>query len=154
MKLIKIQFTSWRDKSAGPRSSKIQGQLDACIERLSKLFVEAARINDRQVWTDSGELKNKAAAIAAETQKIDEERLSLLSAEEAERNVATRVASAHKKVGTFGYQVFNKAGTYIAMIVDEAGDFLPVQALFSYEVVDDNPPLPQWAKDGKVRHFE
>ena len=154
LKLIKIRFTSWRDKSAAPRKARVQGQLDAWIERLSKLFVEAARINDRQVWTDNGELKKKAAAIAAEMQKVDVERLSLLSAEQAERNVATRAASEHKKVGTFGYQVFNKAGTYVAMIVDEAGDYLPVEAVYSYALADDNPPLPEWAKKGKVGRFD
>jgi hypothetical protein len=137
-----------------PRSSKVQAQLDAWIKRLSMLFAEAARINDRQMWTDTSALKKKAEAIAAEMHEIDAERASLLSAEQAERNVATRAASEHKKVGTFGYQVFNKAGTHIAMIVDEAGDYPAIQAVFSYVVVDDNPPLPEWAKKGEVGLFE
>jgi len=39
------------------------------------------------------------------------------------------------------------------MIVDKAGKYLPAQAICSSEVVDDNSPLPEWAKTGKVGRF-
>jgi len=111
-------------------------------------------MNDREVWADSSTLKEKAAAIAAEAQKIEMERSSLLCAEQAEHQIAARAAGVHGKVGTFGYQVFDKTGTYIAMVVDEAGDYLPTQAVFSYDIADENPPMPAWAKKGKVRRLD
>lgn len=73
----------------------------------------------------------------------------MLSAEADVAEAETRAASEHEKAGTFGYQVLDETGARVAMVVDEAGDYLPVQAVYSFEVVDDNPPLPVWAKKGK-----
>jgi hypothetical protein len=65
-------------------------------------------------------------------------------------DAATRAARENKKIDTFGYQVLNDSGTHVGYIVNEAGNHLPAKAVYSYEVVDDDPPLPAWAKKGKV----
>jgi len=57
----------------------------------------------------------------------------------------------HKRVNTFGYQAFNDAGTEVVKIVDESGTDLPTKAVYAFEVVETDPPLPQWAKKKKVQ---
>ena len=54
----------------------------------------------------------------------------------------TRAAREHNKTGTFGYQVLNGSGTHVGYVVDEAGNRLPGKAVYSHEVVDQNPLLP------------
>ena len=152
MKLIKIRFTSWRDKTIAPRTSPTQDQLDAWTARERALTAAAAAVKAEQAQADSEALQRTLARIAADLRKIDAQRTFLLSAEEADAEAETRAATEHERVGTFGYQVFNKAGTYVAMIVDEAGEYLPPQAVYTYEVVDENPLRPAWAKDGKFGH--
>jgi hypothetical protein len=152
VKLNKIKFTSWRGPSPLPRSPALQEQINACTTRISVLSAAAARIKEEQAHAASRMLQKSLARIIDELGKIDATRTSLLSAEEAEFKAAARAESENERVGTFGYQIFNKAGTYIAMIVDEAGNYLPAKAQYTYEVVDENPPQPTWAKDGKFGH--
>ena len=149
MKLIKIRFTSWRDQSVAPRAKVLQEQIDACITRINVLSAAATQMKLEQAHANSKMLQKSLARITADLEKIEAARTSLLSAEKAVADAETRAALEHRKVGTFGYQVFNKGGTYVALIVDEVGEYLPSQAVYSYELVDENPPLPQWAKDGK-----
>ncbi len=152
MKIVKIRFTSWRGPSPLPRSPALQEQINACTARISVLSAAAARIREEQTHADSKMLQKSLTRIIDELEKIDAKRMSLLSAEEAEFKAAARAESENERVGTFGYQIFNKAETYIAMIVDEAGNYLPAKAVYTYEVVDENPPRPTWAKDGKFGH--
>jgi hypothetical protein len=152
VKIIKIRFTSWRGPPPLPRSPALQEQINACTTRISALSAAAARIREEQAHADTKMLQKSLARIIDELKKIDATRTSLLSAEEAEFKAATRAEDENERVGTFGYQVFNKAETYIAMIVDEAGNYLPAKAVYTYEVVDENPPAPAWAQDGKFGH--
>lgn len=150
MKLVKIRFTPWRDQSSEPRSPAVQQLLDALITRMSLLSAAAARIKDEQILVDSEMLQKSLARINSELQTIEAERTLLLFAEKAEAEAAKRAASEYAKVGTFGYQVWNDAGTRLTKLVDEAGNDLPEKAVYSYEVVDDDPPLPEWAENGKL----
>lgn len=152
VKLIKIRFTSWRDQSVAPRTSAFKDRLDALTTRISSLSAAAARIRDERTATDRDMCQTRLDRIRAERETLDAERIALLSAEKATADAETRAARAHKKCGTFGYQILNKAGTYVAMVVDESGEYLPRQAVYSYEVVDDDPPLPEWAKKGTFGH--
>ena len=56
----------------------------------------------------------------------------------------------HRKVGTFGYQVLNAVGSEVLNIVDKSGKDLPAKAVYAFEVVDDDPALPAWAKKAKA----
>ena len=142
VKIIKIRFTSWRDQSGPPRTMAFLAQLDALNMRKGALITAAKRARAEQ-----GQLLERSLArINDDLQTIEAQRTFLLSAEQAKAEAEMRAATTHQKVGTFGYQVFNKAGTYVAMVVDEAGAYLPVKALYTYEVVDEDPPLPEWAK--------
>ncbi len=152
MRLVKIRFTSWRDRSVASRSPAIQEQLDAWTKRVSALSAAVAHIKEREVNANIEALQKSLARIAADVQKIDDERTLLLSAEEAAAEAEVRAAGKHAKAGTFGYQVLDDAGTHVTKIVDDAGNDLPAQAVFSYEVVDDRPPLPVWAKIRQTRH--
>jgi hypothetical protein len=152
VKLVKIRFTSWRDRSVASRSPAFQEQLDAWAKRESVLSAAVARIREQEVHANIEALQKSLARIAADVKKIDDERTLLLSAEEAAAEAEARAASEHEKAGTFGYQVFNDTGTHVTKLVDEAGNDLPAHAVFSYEVVDDHPPLPAWAKKGKTWH--
>ena len=150
MKLIKIRFTSWRDQSPEPRSPTVQAHLDALITRLSVLSAAAARIKDEQILVDSEMLQKSLARVNTELATIHAEWTQLLFAEKTEAHAATRAASEYVKAGAFGYQVWNDAGTHLTKLVDEAGNDLPEKAVYSYYVVDNDPPLPEWAKQGKV----
>jgi len=152
VKLIKIRFTSWRDRSVASRSPAFQKQLDAWAKRVSALSAAVAHIKEQEVNANIEALQKSLARIAVDVQKIDDERTLLLSAEEAAAEAQARAASKHEKAGTFGYQVLDDAGTHDTRLVDDAGNDLPAQAVFSYEVVDDHPPLPRWAKIRQTRH--
>ncbi len=144
VKLVKIRFTSWRDQSVAPRAPELRRQLDYWIARVEALSVAAENIKEQQAYADSEALQKSLTRITTDLENIDAARMRLLSAEGA-----TPTGIEHEKAGTFGYQIFNKAGTYVAMIVNEAGEYLPVQAVYSYELVDENPPRPKWATKGK-----
>jgi len=146
VKLIKIRFTSWRDRSVASSSPALQEQLDDWTKRESALSAAVAHIKEQEVNVSIEALQKSLGRIAADVQKIDDERTLLLSSEEAAPEAETRAASGDEKTGTFGYQVFNDGGTHVTKLVDEAGNDLPAQAVYSYEVVDDHPPLPEWAK--------
>ncbi len=149
MKLIKIRFTAWRDHSVAPRAKDIQERHDEFSTRMTLLAATAARIKYKHAEGNAKEDQESLAGIAAERKSLDARRVALLSAEKVAADAEVRTARAHKKVGTFGYQVIDETGSRVAMVVDEDGDYLPAQAVYSFEVVDDNPPPPEWAKDGK-----
>ena len=111
--------------------------------KLTKIRFTSWRDQTEAPWTINEDL-----------QTIEAPRTFLLSAEETAARAETRAATDHPKVGTFGYQVLDETRNRNAMVVDEAGDYLPAQALFTFGVVDEDPPLPQWAKDGKFGRFE
>ena len=154
VKLVKIRFTAWRDEREAPRSSDLQRKLDAWAGREHVLRGAALRVRQQRATADSEILKMELVALTTELQNIDAVRQPLIDAEVAEIERAQAALLKHKKVGTFGYQVFNDAGTEVAKIVDESGNDLPAKAVFAYEIVDTYPLLPQWANRGKVGRFE
>ena len=149
MKLVKIRFTTWRDQSVAPRAREIQERHDEFSTRMNLLAANAARIKYKRDGNAEEDQKS-LAGIAADRDSLETGRRALLSSEEAASAAEIAAARAHKQVGTFGYQVLDETGSRVAMVVDEAGDYLPAQALYTYEVVDENPPPPEWAKKGKV----
>ena len=144
MKLIKIRFTSWRDESGASRSLVFQQQIGSLTTQIGVLSTEAAHIRQEQAHGTIEAEQKSLAGIAADIEKFDDERTLLLAAEEAVAEPETRAAREHNKTGTFGYQVLNDSGA--GDVVDEAGNHLPEEAVYSYEVVDENPLLPEWAK--------
>jgi hypothetical protein len=149
MNLIKIRFTAWRDKPDASRLSDLQSKLDALVEREHVLRGAALRVRQQQTLGDSEVLKMQIAAITTELSNIHAARQPLIDAQVAEVEQAQAAMHQHKKVGTFGYQVLNDAGTEVVKIIDESGNDLPAKAVYAFEVVDDNPPLPSWAKQRK-----
>ncbi|HKQ23830.1 MAG TPA: hypothetical protein VJT81_05225 [Burkholderiales bacterium] len=145
MKLVKIKFTAWRDQPATPRSPEFQRKLDAWNQREHVLHGAAFRVRKQQATADSEVLKMQIGAITTELNNIQGERQPLIAAEAAEVEQAQATLLKHKRVGTFGYQVFNAAGTGVAKFVDASGKVLPARAVYAFEVVDTDPPLPEWA---------
>ena len=75
------------------------------------------------------------------------------------RDAATEPASGaatHHRVGTFGYQEISDDSGAVA-IVDEAGAPLPAGAVVGYEIIDQDPPAPNFGvtahamRDGAAR---
>ena len=126
-----------------------QQQIDALTARIGVLSAEAARIRDERAHGKIEAEKTSLARIAADIETVEGERALLVAAKEATTEAETREAREHPKTGTFGYQVFNESGRHPVYVVDEAGNQLPEKAVYSYEVVDRNPLLPEWAKEGK-----
>ena len=151
MKLIKIKFTAWRDEREALRSPDLQRKLDALAGRERVLRGALLRLRQQQAGAASEVLNMEFDAITTELYNIEAERRPLIDAEVAEVEQALPALHQHKKVGTFGYQVLNDAGTHVGYIVDEAGNHLPANATYAYEVVDDDPPLPEWANKGRAR---
>lgn len=149
MKLVKIRFTAWRDQREAPRSSDLQSKLDLWMGREHVLRGAALRVRQQQATADSEVLKMEFAAITTELSNIHTARQPFIDAEVAEVEQGQAALLQHKKVGTFGYQVLNDAGTHVGYIVDEDGNHLPAKAVYAFEVVDTDPPLPEWAKKGK-----
>jgi hypothetical protein len=152
VKLTKIKFTAWRDDREAPRSSDLRRKLDAWTAREHVLRGAALRVRQQQAEADSEILNMELLALTTELQNIDAVRQGLIDAEVAELERAQTALLQHKKVGTFGYQVLNDAGTHVGYIVDEVGNHLPTNAVYAFEVVDPDPPLPEWATKGKSGH--
>lgn len=151
VKLIKIRFTAWRDKPGATRSTDLQRKLDAWMGREHVLRGAALRVRQKQAMADSEVLNMQFAAITTELDSIHAVRQPLIDAEVVAVEQAQAGLLWHKKVGTFGYQVLNDAGTEAVKIVDESGNDLPAQAVYAFEIVDPDPPLPEWAKKGRTR---
>ena len=100
---------------------------------------------------DCEALQKQVTAISAEMQKINAGRTLLRVTEKAAAKVAACVASQHKKAGTFGYEVLDETDNRVSMVLDEYGNDLPAKAVYPFEVVDTDPPLPARAKDGNFR---
>ena len=135
MKFVKIRFTTWRDQGAAPPAREIQEQHDEFSARMNLLAANAAR------------MKKKRDGNSQEDQKS----VDGIAAEKAAADAEECASRTHKKVGTFGYQLLDETGTRILLVLDEAGDYLSAQALYTCEVVDENPPLPEWAKEGRFK---
>lgn len=147
MKLIKIQFTKWRDKPSEPRSWTFQRQLDDWHSRISVLTAAIADMKEKQAIIPSEALQKTLDTAVTDLETIDGERTTLLAVEKRAADGVMREARNHKRVGTFGYQIFNDASTLVKALVDEAGNgLLPEKAVYSFEIVDHHPPLPAWAK--------
>ena len=147
MRLIKIQFTSWRDGSVAPPAKAFQEKFDWLAVRENALSSAAATIKGEQARADSDAMQKALARIAAQLRHLTAERIFLIAAEQTAAEEDTRAATEHPKVGTFGYQVFSEPGHRLSSAVDETGKYLPAQALYTFDVVDEDPPLPQWAEE-------
>ena len=151
MKFVKIQFTSWRDAPPVARSAAFQKQLDAWAARLSEVSVAAAQIRKEQAEADSEALQSALDRVTADLEKIDAERTLLLSQERAAAEAETRAAKEHERTGTVGYRVLSDTGNQVTRIVDESGTDLPEAAVYTFAVVDPDPPWPDWAKQERPR---
>lgn len=47
-------------------------------------------------------------------------------------------------IGTLGYQEIDSARMEVVRLLDESGNPFPADAVFGYEVVDADPPMPNW----------
>ena len=127
-----------------------QQQIEALTARITALSGEAMHIREALGHGKIEAEQESLAGIAADIEKIEGERALLVAAEEATVEAAARAASEHERTSTFGYQVLSGPDNRIAMIVDESGAYLPLGAVYTYEVVDENPLLPMWGRKGKV----
>ena len=146
VKLIKIRFTSWRDQSVSPSTRVLEEQLGALIVREIAVRAAARNATAEQAHADREGVHRSLVSFAEALREINAERRTLFSAERTAAAAEARAAAAHKKVGTFGFQVLN--GSEVVRIVDEFGNDLHADAVYAYEVVDHNPPLPEWVKKG------
>jgi hypothetical protein len=150
LKLVKIRFTAWGDKRAAPRATALQRQLDDWAAREDVLQHAAARVQELRSKADSEALRMEFTALTTELANINAQRQPIIDAETVAAQGAQVAMLNHTMVGTFGYQVWNDAGTGVVKIVDDAGNDLPVEAVFSYDIVDDNPTPPAWLKKGRL----
>ncbi|HKQ22973.1 MAG TPA: hypothetical protein VJT81_00845 [Burkholderiales bacterium] len=120
--------------------------------RITALSAEAAHIREEQAHGKIEAEQDALVGIAADIEEIEGERALLVAAKEATVEAAARGANEHERTGSFGYQVLSGPDDRVTMIVDENGDYLPISAVYTYEVVDENPPLPMWGRKGKVGH--
>ncbi|HKQ26748.1 MAG TPA: hypothetical protein VJT81_20065 [Burkholderiales bacterium] len=154
MKLVKIRFTAWGDKHRTPRSAALQRRLNDWALREDVLQRAAARVQEQRSKADSEALGLEFAAITTELVNINAHRQPIIDDETAAAHQTQRAMFRHPMVGTFGYQIWNDIGTEVITVVDDAGNDLPAEVMFSYDVVDDDSPLPEWAMHGRFRHFE
>jgi len=85
---------------------------------MSSVLVAPASIKEQVAHADSEALQKAHARITADLQNIVVVRTLLL----ADEDDAARTVGEHKKVGTFGYQVWNDEGTQLTKLLDETGN--------------------------------
>ena len=150
MKLLKIRFTHWRDQGAAPRAPAVQRQLDYLVTRVGVLSREAADLETWRSHADNAGLRQSIAKINANLRDLEGQRTLLLYEEWAEREAAHDAARKHPKVGTFGYQILDNSGTRVIRVMDEGGNDLPENAVYAYELVEIDPPMPSGAMAGAL----
>lgn len=137
MRYMKIQITAWRDR-ATLRLTATQRQFAALDER---------ELSIRQILADSETPQADAVdqqATNPELAQVSADRTALHDGEESLAKAAIAASLMHSRVGSFGYQEINDEGTEMVSIRDEAGNLFPATALYEYEIVDRDPPMPKW----------
>lgn len=138
---MKIRFIEWRDPPAPADKASALSEIDAAQAALVALD---ARATDVAGETKAG--SERVAAQAAQTDNIQTARKAALAALTAAGEAADAAMKTHERVGTFGYQVLTEDGDRVQGLVDEQGEDLPAGAVYGYEIVDQKPAAPPWAK--------
>lgn len=150
MKYIKIKIVEYRDNQAYTDLQQAAAELTELTQTADAQARQAAEID--KLAKASG-LPSDAELAAAEAGKARAMSSSLITtrmkvsyASEAH----SRKAKAHAKVGTFGYQELTPDTLELVRLLDERGQPFPADAVFGYEVVDANPPIPKWGTPDPV----
>ena len=147
MRFVKIRFTAWGDRRKS--ASWSHHAPDASTAREKVLRGAVRRLRKLQIQAKSEILHMALNALARELGNIHAARQRIA----ARKTTAVQLkdlVDPHKKVGTYGYQVLNPVGSQVLKIVDQSGKDLPADAMYAFEVSDDDPPLPDWAKKASI----
>lgn len=144
MKYIKIKFIEYRDNNVYADLQQADKELREITDSADTAKREAAEIEQLAKDSQSPADLEKAEAAKARARLffssiiIAREKLKVISESH------TKQAKAHKKVGTFGYQEIDSSRMEVMRLLDEEGNLVPSNAVFCYEVVDSDPPMPGW----------
>lgn len=150
MRYIKIKIIEYRDNQA-------YADLQAAAAALNEITAatEAAKRNAEEI-DKLAKLSGLPADIelaAAEAGKARAMASSLIVARMKVSNASenhARKAKGHAQVGTFGYQELDPVKLELVRLLDESGRPFPPEAVFGYEVVDADPPMPKWGTPDSV----
>lgn len=144
MKYIKIKIIEFRDPAAYTALQQADAELRELVQAADAAQREAAEI----------EKLAKQSGLPADLELAESEKAkargmaSLLIGARGKVKAASELhgkkAKAHKMVGTFGYQEIDPARMEVVRLLDDAGQPFPTDAVFGYEVVDAEPPMPKW----------
>lgn len=144
MKYIKIKIVEFRDSAAYAVLQQADADLRELMAAADAAKREAAEIEHLAKESQAPADLEKAESAKARARALAS---SIITAREKVGIVSEahgKKAKAHKMVGTFGYQEVDPARMEVVRLLDEAGNPFPADAVFGYEVVDAEPPMPTW----------
>lgn len=144
MKYIKIKIVEYRDNTAHADLQQAAAELNQIITSADASRREATEIED---LAKQSNLASDIALAEAEKEKSGKLSSSVLAAKMKVKYLSqssTKRAFDHAMVGTFGYQEIDSATMTVVRLLDESGQPYPRDAIFGYEVVDVEPPMPAW----------
>ena len=155
MKYIKIKIIEYRDnqayadlQAAAAELNDLTAQHDAAARNaaeIDKLAKASGLPADAEIAAaEAGKARALASALIAARGKVSH-------ASEAHQRKARNPAKAGTfGVGTFGYQELTPDTLELVRLLDEQGKPFPADAVFGYEVVDADPPMPKWGTPDPV----
>jgi hypothetical protein len=150
MRYIKIKIIEFRDNQAYADLQQAAAELADLTNAADAQARQAAEID--KLAKASG-LPGDAELAAAESGKAKAMASALITARMKVSNASeahSRKAKGHAKVGSFGYQEIESGRMEVVRLLDERGQPFPPDAVFGYEVVDANPPMPKWGTPDPV----
>ncbi len=144
MKYIKIKIIECRDNNAYSDLQRAAAELNDAITAAEAAERHAGELDALAQRSQSPSDINIANVERAKAQ-------ALVSALIGARMKVQQASECHRKncrthglVGVFGYQEIETSKMEVQRLLDEAGNPFPADAVFGYEVVDADPPMPVW----------
>lgn len=151
MKLMKIEFTEWRDPPA-PAARRAISEVEAATKRVAEIVqreaglrAELAEVKGLLELGQTQSMLDRRAALLEQLEAALKAKAAARAAVEAAADLETQAIRAHARVGSAGYQVLNEEGTAVVQVVDADGNDLPEGAVYGYRITDQAPSRPAWA---------
>ena len=144
MKYIRIRIIEHRDNVA----YKTLQQAAADLNDMSAAADAANRqASDLENLAKQSQLPSDIDIAAGEKAKAKALASAIITARMKVQNASehhSKMSTQNRLCGAFGYQEIDSSKMEVLRLLDEAGNPFPKDAVFGYEVVDAEPPMPIW----------
>lgn len=141
---IKIRIIECRDNAAYAALQQADADLRELAESADAAKREADEIEQLAKQSQAPADLEKAEAAKVRARALASTILTAREKVKLASEAHGKKARTHKMVGAFGYQEIDSVRMEVLRLLDEHGNPFPADAVFGYEVVDAQPPMPNW----------